>query len=143
MSDEDYVAMWLNHKYVKKEISETIPYFETDHKERVRSKSELTIANALARYGIPYRYECPLILKNRIKIHPDFTVLNVKNRHQLYWEHRGMMDNPEYASHTVERLKQYMRSGLIPGRDLIITEETAEDPLGTDEIDMIIKEYLL
>ncbi len=143
MSDEDYVSTWLDHQYVKKEISETVACYETDHKERVRSKSELTIANALARHGIPYRYECPLILKNGIKIYPDFTALNVKNRKQMYWEHRGMMDNPEYARHTVERLKQYMRSGLIPGRDLIITEETSENPLGTDEIEMMIKEYLL
>ena len=32
------------------------------------------------------------ILSNRI-IHPDFTVLNVRTREILYWEHLGMMDN--------------------------------------------------
>ena len=83
--DEDYVRIWLEQIYEGKEISEDSPVFETGHGERVRSKSELTIANALAKHGIPYKYECPLILKNGRRIHPDFTVLNVKKRKQLYW----------------------------------------------------------
>lgn len=39
----------------------------TDKGERVKSKSELTIANALYRSKIPYKYECPIILHNGIK----------------------------------------------------------------------------
>lgn len=38
--------------------------FYTLRNERVRSKSELIIADELCRYEIPYRYEKPLILEN-------------------------------------------------------------------------------
>ncbi|MBR5376362.1 MAG: hypothetical protein IK139_03705, partial [Lachnospiraceae bacterium] len=143
VSDEDYVRKWISTDYRGKEIKEDSTVYETENGERVRSKSELTIANALAKRGIPYKYECPLILKNGLKIHPDFTVLNIKKRRQIYWEHRGMMDDPEYSKHSVDRIKQYMKSGIIIGRDLVITEETLSCPLGTDEIDSIIKTYFL
>ena len=97
MSDEDYAKYWLGIPYNGKEISEYATCYETNRKEKVRSKSELNIANALAARGIPYKYECPLTLKNGITIYPDFTILNVKERKVIYWEHRGMMDDKEYA----------------------------------------------
>ena len=143
VSDEDYVNAWLNVEYVGKEIQDDLPYFETDHKERVRSKSELTIANALAKYGIPYKYECPFVLNNGIVIYPDFTVLDLKERKEIYWEHRGMMDDIDYARHAVIRNKKFMSSGVCVGKNLIITEETSDSPLGTNEIDTIIKENFL
>ena len=142
MSDEDYIAMWLDEEYVRKEIGDSVPVYETNLKERVRSKSELTIANTLSKYGIPYKYECPLTLRNGYVIHPDFTVLNIKKRQQFYWEHRGMMDDPDYATSTVFRMKSYMNSGIILGKNLIITEETASNPLGTNEIEAVIENFL-
>ena len=143
ISDEDFIGMWMAQPYAGKEISEDAAVFETDRGERVRSKSELTIANALAKRGIPYKYECPLILKSGQRIHPDFTVLNVKKRQQIYWEHRGMMDDEEYAKHAVDRVKQFMKNGIIIGRNLVITEEAVRSPLGTDEIESIIKAFFL
>lgn len=71
------------------------------------------------------------------------SVLNVKERRQFYWEHRGMMDNEDYARHTVDRIKQYLKSGIVIGRDLIITEETSSSPPGTDEIECIIRTFFL
>ena len=142
MSDDDYVSKWLAEEYIGKDISDSVPFYETDLKERVRSKSELTIANALFKYGIPYKYECPLTLHNGQIIYPDFTVLNVKKRQIYYWEHRGMMDDPEYATHNVFRMKNYMTEGIILGKNLIITEETSTNPLGTNEINAIIENFL-
>ena len=141
MSDEDYKNYWLSIPYERKPIPDYVPFYETKLKERVRSKSEINIANALAEKGIPYKYECPLILKNGTKIHPDFTVLDVRERRVKYWEHRGMMDDKDYAKSAVERIKTLMQNGIFLGRDLIITEETSANPLGTDEIDAIIKKY--
>ena len=57
VSDEDYAQKWLNIPYEGKVIPDRLPFFETKRKERVRSKSELNIANALADKGIPYKYE--------------------------------------------------------------------------------------
>lgn len=141
VSDEDYAKHWLEIPYNGKEISDYQPFYETNRKERVRSKSELNIANALAARGIPYKYECPLVLKNGITIYPDFKVLNVSERREMCWEHRGMMDDKEYAKNSVSRIKTYMKNGYYPGIDLIITEETSTSPLGTDEINAVIDRY--
>ena len=141
VSDEDFAKKWLNIPYEGKVIPEFLPFFETKRKERVRSKSELNIANALADKGIPYKYECPLQLSNGAIIYPDFTVLDAKRRRVMYWEHRGMMDDKEYAKNSVQRLKTMMGEGIFVGEKLIITEETSTSPLGTNEINAIIKKF--
>ena len=141
MSDEDFINYWQSIPYERKPIPDYMPFYETKRKERVRSKSEINIANALVEHGIPYKYECPLILKNGAKIHPDFKVLNIRERREIYWEHRGMMDDKDYAKSSVLRLKTLLQNGIFLGRDLIITEETSANPLGMDEIDAIIKQY--
>lgn len=141
-SDEDFANYWMNIPYEKKEIltdSEQI----TEKGETVRSKSELNIANALYKYGIPYKYECPLILIDGQVIHPDFTVLNLKQRKTVYWEHRGMMDDRGYAKHSVSRIRDYQKSGIYLGDNLIITEETTDCVLGTREIERVIRHYFL
>lgn len=142
-SDEDYVKEWMSIPYEKKPIGEVSTIWTSDRGEQVRSKSELNIANALNRYNIPYKYECPVKLKSGITIHPDFSALNVNKRKVIYWEHRGMMDNPAYATHSVSRIKDMQRSGILLGDNLIITEETAAAHLGTDEIDRVIRHFLM
>lgn len=143
MSDEDFCAAWMEEVFQGKEIEESLPFYETDKGERVRSKSELTIANALAKHRIPYKYECPLELKSGRTIYPDFTVLNVKKRKVIYWEHRGMMDDMDYAKHTVDRVKTLMKNGILLGDSLVITEETSTSPLGTNEIEAVIRQYFM
>ena len=143
ISDEDYIKEWQEVEYIGKAVAEYVPLYETNRKERVRSKSELAIANMLDRYGLPYKYECPVILNNGKTVYPDFTVLNVKERKEMYWEHRGMMDDRDYARQAVFKAKQFRKSGMILGDNLIITEETSTDPLGTDEIESVIKKFLL
>lgn len=142
ISDEDYINMWQSKAYQKKEVSEPIPEYITDKGERVRSKSELNIANALFKNRIPYKYECPVILSNGITVHPDFTVLDIERRKEIYWEHRGMMDDRYYVKQAVQKQKEYSKNGIIIGDNLIITEETSNLPLGTDEIQSIISFFL-
>ncbi|MDO4623437.1 MAG: hypothetical protein Q4B22_10840 [Eubacteriales bacterium] len=141
VTDEDYVRSWMNIPFESKAFQDMETWYVTDRKERVRSKSELNIANALNRVNIPYKYECPLELRKGITIYPDFTILNPIHRKIYYWEHRGMMDDREYAKHAVARIKDYGRGGIMLGRELIITEETANTPLGSDEIARVIKTY--
>ncbi|MCQ2517483.1 MAG: hypothetical protein MJ119_01870 [Lachnospiraceae bacterium] len=136
--DEEYAKNWNSMPYEGKPVSDTVSIYFTDKGERVRSKSELNIANALYKNNIPYKYECPLILKGGLVIYPDFTVLDVKRRRTIYWEHRGMMDDRDYSRHSVTRIKDYMRNGIYIGDNLIITEETSQVPLGTDEIKNMI-----
>ena len=134
--------LFLSEKYQKK-ILPDVPVFITNQGEHVRSKSELIIANRLACLRIPYKYECPLTLSGGKIIYPDFTIWDINNRREVYWEHRGMMDSPDYAVHSVRRLKEYCQNGIFLGKNLIITEETSSVPLDTRYIDDIIKCYFL
>lgn len=139
MNDEDFAARWLAIPYIKKEIKLENQIYKSEKGDFVRSKSELNIANSLYKAGIPYKYECPMTLKNGIVYYPDFTILDVNNRRIVFWEHRGMMDDREYAKNAVRKQKEYIKNGMVFGDSLIITEETAFDPLGTDEIKAIVE----
>lgn len=119
-----------------------MPVYLTDNGEYVRSKSELNIANLLYKMNVPYKYECPLTFSNGKIIYPDFTLLDIRNRREVYWEHRGMMDDRNYLKHTVQRGKDYRKEGIYIGDHLLITEETSVLPLGTDEILSVIQHFL-
>lgn len=138
MTDLDYERKWLEVPYVGKVINKNVAVLKTDRGEIVRSKSELNIANELNKHGIPYRYECPLKLNNGEIIYPDFTILMVRKRKVIYWEHRGMMDDREYANYAVKRTKEMEKSGICLWSNLIQTEETSGNVLGTDEIEAVI-----
>lgn len=60
MSDKQYVEAWLSYKYEGKGFWNNDTEYYTGKGERVRSKSEIIIADMLDKKGIPYRYECPL-----------------------------------------------------------------------------------
>ncbi len=140
--DDVLIREWKAIPYEKKPISyDKFPY-ETEQKEIVRSKSELNIANALYKAGIPYKYECPLRLKNGAIIYPDFTILDLVHRRIIYWEHLGMMDDRTYARDAVKRMKDYQKLGIYPGDGLIITQELEGSLLGTTEIREVIEHYL-
>lgn len=120
VSTEDYRKMWEQITYPPKEFKETdTTRFYTHKGERVRSKSELLIANFLNKNHIPYRYEYPLN-QNKVTIYPDFTVLNVNKRRVIYWEHFGMMGNKEYTDKAIAKINNYICSGIVPGNNLHI-----------------------
>ena len=115
----------------------------TNKGERVRSKSEKIIADMLNRYEIPYRYEYPIYLRRLGQIYPDFTVLDVKKRKQIYWEHFGMMDNNDYCEKALRKLDIYMKNDILIGDTLIFTHETSKHPLETAVIDKLIHKYFM
>lgn len=170
---------WQSKSYQGKAFRENDPELYTAKGERVRSKSEVMIADALGRAGIPYKYECPLELtdlhnvsenkfsqKNEFPkmyfhkdqryadgtsgsgevkrtVYPDFTILNVKTRQEIYWEHFGRMDDPEYAEKTVWKINLYMRNNIFAGKNLIMTFETRKNPLNQQTIINMIKNHLV
>lgn len=136
--DEEYIKHWQSAAYAPNPIPVQTTEYRTNNGELVRSKSELNIANALQKAGIPYKYECPLLLKDGTVVYPDFTILDVKNRRVIYWEHRGMMDASDYVKNAVRKNKNYLKNGIVTGVNLVITEESGVNPLGTDEIREVI-----
>lgn len=142
LTDEQYITSWQEVPYEKKGFSDDAPEFFTAKGERVRSKSEIIIADTLSRMHIPYRYEFPLKLKGIGTIYPDFTVLNVRLRKVFLWEHFGMMDDPEYSSKALAKINSYEKNGYYPGSQLILTHETSFRPIRTKLIEELISHYL-
>ena len=142
LSDEEFVLQWLKKDYQRKGFEPGFPEYYTDNGERVRSKSEILIANALKKHNVPYHYEAPLNLKGRGIIHPDFTVLNIRTRQEYYWEHMGKMDDEEYIQDALRRINAYERNNIFPGKRLILSHETRLYPLNTQNIEQMILQYL-
>jgi hypothetical protein len=141
--DEDYVKRWMSVEYEKKSFEENAPDYYTVNGERVRSKSELIIADALNRFKIPYRYEYSINIYGIGTVHPDFVCLNVRMRKEYVWEHNGMMSNSEYADHAVNKIEKYTLAGYCPGENLILSFETSSRPLSSRIIEYYINRYLL
>lgn len=117
--------------------------YDTLRGETVRSKSEAILANMLCELGIPYHYEKPLRLKNGTTRYPDFTLLRVKSRSEIYLEHFGLLDDKDYQDSCLQKLDEYRKNGIYPGRNLIYTYETEEHPLDIKGIRQMIKDLLL
>ncbi len=141
-TEEEFVRRWEKVVYQGKDFCEDMPEFYTMKGEKVRSKSEVIIADMLNREGIPYRYECPVNLKGYGMVYPDFTVLNVKCRREIHWEHLGMMDDPAYVERALQKIATYEKNGIYPGNGLILTYESKNMPINQKQILRIIKQYL-
>lgn len=143
LTDEEYVKQWLSTPYRKLPFKADDPEYYTEKHERVRSKSEIIIANTLKSYNIPYRYECP-VYDDRIPIGaPDFNCLNVRLRKEYYWEHLGMIGDEKYVNRNISKLEKYtMAKGFDESR-LILTFESDKHPLNTLIVEEKIRKYLL
>ena len=142
IDNETYAQQWQAKNYERKKDAPD-GSFLTLKNEAVRSKSEIIIANLLHDKKVPYHYEYPLKLSNGVTIHPDFFCLNKRTRQEFYWEHCGKMDDLEYTVSLTQRLSEYSRCGIIPGKNLILSFETGIIPLETKAVQQIIKTYLL
>ena len=144
ISDEEYADLWQSEEFEPKPISKDVPEHFTNKGERVRSKSEVMIADALNKMGIPYKYERPLYLKEgSVKVYPDFTILKTEDRTEIFWEHLGRMDDPGYFNKKLMKIRSYEKNGIMPGVNLILTMETAEFPMNFPVIRQMIQTYCL
>lgn len=145
-SDEQYAVRWLALPYKGKSFREGEPEFLTSRGERVRSKSEMIIADILAKNNIPYKYEHPLQMKaaggKLIPVYPDFTCVNLRTRQEFLWEHLGRMDDSDYSMKTVMKLRTYSKNDFIPGKNLILTMECDGIPLDRKEVETLVKTFL-
>ncbi len=155
LTNEQYAARWQDVSWTGRPFAPDAPYICTAHGERVRSKSEVIIADTLFRYNIPYRYEFPITLKrinpddirrdfgSSITLYPDFLCLNTRTRTEFYWEHFGLMDSTEYSNNAAGKLRLYTENGILAGRNLIITMETQTEPPSIKALEKLIEEFLL
>lgn len=86
---------------------------------RVRSKSELLIAEKLYEHGIPFRYEQILTIDG-IDYAPDFTLMRADGT-LVYWEHCGLTSSRGYMRRHWQKLQAYAEAGITPWKNLIVT----------------------
>lgn len=147
LPDEEYVNEWKKSltngstSYPLTNGSNPYPVtngFITENGELVRSKSEKIIADKLFIHNVPYKYEAGIVLNNKT-IYPDFTILIVKTRETVYFEHFGMMDNPDYCKSAIERMELYESNGIHLGERLFVSFESSLKPISVSWIDMLIE----
>ena len=133
---------WYAEEYQGKEFQEGTAVILTENGERVRSKSEKILADFFYRRNILYKYEKPLYLSGYGTVYPDFTFLSKKTGKEIYWEHEGMMDKPEYARAAIRKIESYQKNDIFPGDRLILTFETEQSVLNTKTIEGLVNKYL-
>ena len=144
MSDEEFAAKWLAIPFAPNPKFPESKDQTTANGEKVRSKSEVIIANSLKIMGIPYKYEAPLTLPNNVTIYPDFTCLNVKRREVIYLEHFGRMGDPEYRDKDFFwKLRHYEAAGILQGKRFIMTFEDEDHHFDFSSYQKTIEEHLL
>lgn len=140
---EKELVRWYDSEYHGKEFYEGTAEIVTEKGERVRSKSEKILADYFYRNNILYQYEKPLYLKGYGTVYLDFTFLSKKTRKEIYWEHEGMMDKPEYAKSAVKKIESYQRNGIHLGERLILTFETELTVLNSQIVEELVEKYLV
>ena len=138
LSDEDYIAQWLHQDIEKLDDKFQNADYETNNGDMMRSKSELLIMNLLEKYGIPYIYEKPIHLKGYGQVVPDFTILEMKNRKEVIWEHLGRMGEEDYRNKNLRKIEAYEKNGYYLGENLLVTYE-----LSTRDFDVVMVEKKL
>lgn len=144
ISDDDYANQWqkqINNRRL--DFYEDENEIITEKGERVRSKSEKILADKFNLMNIPYHYEMPLYLDGYGTIHPDFIVLNKKTRKEYYWEHFGLMSDPDYCEKAIKKIEMMQKNGFFQGDKLITTYETQTHSIDMRIVDGLIKRYLI
>jgi hypothetical protein len=116
------VAQWIEKPYRQNAYRPEDRKYESKSGVKVRSKSELIIANLLEDYQIPYRYEPEMVLDGK-GICPDFVIRNPFTNEQFIWEHFGALHLPEYEKKMNDKMERYFAEGLIPFETVIYTFE--------------------
>lgn len=137
-----YIKMWLETKYQTNHAHPEHLQHKSLQGERLRSKSEVIIANALYMNRIPYRYECELEL-GEVTLYPDFTILHPMTLEVYYWEHFGMMSQEAYREKTLQKLRLYGEYQMFPFHQLITTYESESVALDSEMIQKVIDMYFL
>lgn len=142
ISDDEYARQWENEIYDGNPYKQEELIYDTAKGEKVRTKSEGYIANMYYNLGIPYKYEHPVKLKSGAVKYPDFILLRVADRKVIYHEHMGLLDDDDYRINNLKKLREYEKSGIRMGDNLIITFETSYCPLDITQMKESVKSIM-
>ncbi len=144
MSDEEYIREWISKPYEHMGFDEDSDELYSTSGTRVRSKSEVIIANMLCDNGIDdFLYEERLYLGNTYKL-PDFTFKDAASGSLIIWEHLGLLGNAGYKASWEEKKKLYEANGFSEKNgNLIVTYDGLEGSIDSQTIQEKIDKYLL
>ena len=135
---DDWASLpYQKNPYKRDEMTEQGPF-----DEKMRSKSEVIIGMALVMHDIKYRYECEFPLNGR-SVYPDFMIKRPSDEKIVIWEHFGMWDVPEYQRSAIEKINEYLSSGLVPYEDFIYSIETGDAHLNPELVNDMIRAFIL
>lgn len=107
---------------------------------KVRSKSELIIANQLYYNSLEYQYESHLYLNDGKFRRPDFRVITPSGK-TVYWEHLGMLNDDSYKKAWEEKKAEYEANGISEqNSNLFTTEDNEEGGLDSKQIEAVINQ---
>ncbi len=139
---DEYARKWMEADYIRSnKYPEALIYPTILPELKVRSKSEADIAGCLVHNEVAFRYE-ELNIVNGIALHPDFTCLNARTREIFFIEHQGRWDDPKYVADVRWREDQYLKAGIYPWKQLLITTETEKMPFDINWFQQIVDYYL-
>ena len=100
---------------------------------KVRSKSEVIIADRLYEEGILFHYE---------EIRPEFgenntpdCYIQIMSPERYAWEHFGAVDKENYFYRNKAKISEYQDRHWFPGINMITTYETRNQPLSEEMVD--------
>lgn len=117
------IACWNREVACSNKIERNTEYYD-DYGFNVRSRGEMIVGNALRSLGLEAKYEPLVDLRGSKKKSPDYSFpVHIIDR-CFYVEFMGMADDDEYIDDNTEKFRLYMRSGILPGRDLVLISGT-------------------
>ncbi len=132
---------WANQPYEKSNYKPEEKKHTTSRGLKVRSKSEVLIAEMLYIFNIQFRYE-QVIRIGGIMLVPDFTI-RLPDGRIFYWEHCGMMSSKEYREHQKWKMEVYEKAGIVPWKNLIVTYDDEDGNINAGIIESEIKNKLI
>lgn len=109
---------------------------------KIRSKSELFIAERLRIHEIDPGYETALLIPD-LPFVPDFTVRSKRDGRLYYWEHCGKIHDADYMARHRYKLEKYEEYGIVPWKNLIITYDEPGGGLDARKLEAVIEGWLL
>lgn len=135
------VEAWKNFKACSNPNEINTNYIDA-YGNNVRSRGEMLVANALKELGLEAKYEPLLTLKGGKKRSPDY-VFPVRIIDRCFFiEFYGKCDNEGYVDYNYGKIDEYIRSGILPNRDLILICGTENWLPNQDEIIRIISSFI-
>jgi len=132
---------WENEPYEHLDYKNEYKQQITSRGLRVRSKSELLIAEMLYEKCLPFRYEQVLHFGD-VTLAPDFTIRS-KSGKIFYWEHQGLNHEKDYQRRQIQKLDTYISNGISPWNNLIVTYDNEEGNIDIRMVKAEIENKLL